>query len=780
MADRTVTVKLKVDDQFSQPINAYTAKMTQADQATQKAAQGASRAGQAFGQFGTMLQGAIIGVGIAGVARLGEELYTAGMNAQRAGMLFESFGDQVGSTDALLARLRQTTRGVVSDVDLMSAASSQLSMGLARNADDVERLTNIGVTFAQAMGQDVAESMSNLNMLLANQSYLRLDTLGISSSQVRELAGQYRAAGMDSSEAFTAAFMDVAEAKLPQMAAVADAVVSPFARLQTEIDNIMAKVADGFATGVNTLIDIAEHGGLLIRAALFGEGSAQAGNTAETNPNVALIASAQANLLQGQGLGIGLDTRRGGIGSLMGWALNTGSSLGDMGLGQARQIMGQPALMDYQVQALLESARYGLEQYNNAIEWGTQAQEALAQQTEQTTGHLETRQYSGNAIQDLIAGGQQRPMWAALMSEQGRYGDALSRIYGNDRSLFTGEEGQRAQMYADMMQRAADAVENMGLSDAIVNPMQEAAKQAAAMADNIERGNVAMVSMSELFGQSGGSQFDQMNQAVLAQMRANGATDEQLASAEQRMGLNSGAMTGMSVQWDNTIKSDLAEIWTQLGPDAYFAAQQAIVESWRRIRTENPDYTGPVPWDQAMQSVGIDQNQGSAYTVQPGDTVWGLAHAQGMTTEQYMAANGLDSSMLRIGQQIGSANQYTWNPAMMGNTADVQAETERQAQVAADGMQYAYENAFSSAVETFTSLLNQAAANVVRVPIEFVLANGGALNTLLSGAIAAVNAANGGTSPGTSAYTGKSSSGQSGSRGTPPPPVIGGGLVPTP
>lgn len=143
MADRVVTVKLRVEDQFSQPVNAYTQKMTQAEQATKRMSDSARQSSSAFGGMGTAITGAVAAFGVMGVARFAEGLYTAGMQAQRTGMLFESFGAQVGSTSALLERLRGTTRGVVSDTALMAAASQQLSMGLAQNANDVNRLMNM-------------------------------------------------------------------------------------------------------------------------------------------------------------------------------------------------------------------------------------------------------------------------------------------------------------------------------------------------------------------------------------------------------------------------------------------------------------------------------------------------------------------------------------------------------------------------------------------------------------------------------------------------------------
>ena len=119
MSERSVTVKLRVQDDFSASVDRYNSKMAQAEQQTGRMAQASSRVGQSFNAMGAAMSGAIVGFGIAGVTRLAEGLYSAGMNAQRAETLFQSFGAQVGSTTALLERLRGTTRGVVDDTTLM-------------------------------------------------------------------------------------------------------------------------------------------------------------------------------------------------------------------------------------------------------------------------------------------------------------------------------------------------------------------------------------------------------------------------------------------------------------------------------------------------------------------------------------------------------------------------------------------------------------------------------------------------------------------------------------
>jgi LysM repeat protein len=731
MADRTVTVRLKVNDEFSGSVNAYTQKMGQAEQATQRMNTAAMQSRSAFSGMGTAIGGAIAAFGVMGVARLGEELYSTGMNAQRAGMLFASFGGQVGNTSALLERLRQTTRGVVDDTTLMSAASSQLSMGLARNADDVARLTNIGVTFASAMGQDVQSSMENLNMLLSNQSYLRLDTLGISSAQVRELAAGYRKAGMDSSEAFTAAFMDVAEAKLPQMDAVADSMVGPLQQMQTSLDNWWTDFGTRFAQGVNGLIGMVTHLGEVagfVMAGLPGGGTSEI-PLIDNGPSVGAVNGAMyRQFVQMQG--------RAGNSALFTPYQQSAYDL--FGYSRAVAPNSRDALGGYGAYA---------------------GDMANAQQ-------MNSMRSYGIAYAGMSEGGQFQEMQSARMRALWtRYASAQSEMQGLGGSsplgmVATSADVDRAGQLLETIMQIRDTATAIGTEDqaAIWDRMYEAAagmaEQVGVAADRLEGMN-----LSQVFGQTSGGRRGEMSGDVLSYLEGTGGDTMGFG---QQSGLAFGMETGASLQYDQAV-TIAGEIGRDLGSDQAIAFIDAYNAEVDRMATSGMAGQ-PVALDQLITGMGLTMTGGdlsgggASYTVRPGDTASAIAAQYGVS----VASLGLDNpSLIYPGQQIGIGGagggmQFGYDPSMIGNAGDVGAETDRQAQVAADSYQYHLEGAFTSAVDTFTSLLNNAAAHVVQVPIEFVLANGGALNTLLSGAIAAIVQGNGGTAPGASGNTGRS------------------------
>jgi LysM repeat protein len=752
MADRSVTVRLKVQDEFSAPVTAYTQKMQAADQATQRAAQGASRASQGFAQMGTALKGAIVGVGIMGVASLAEGLYSAGMNAQRAGMLFESFGTQVGSTSALLERLRQTTRGVVDDTTLMSAASTQLSMGLARNADDVERLTNIGVTFAQAMGTSVQDSMSNLNMLLANQSYLRLDTLGISSSQVRELAEGYRKGGMDSAEAFTAAFLEVAEQKLPQMSAVADATVTEFQKLSVAMDNWWNDFGNRFAQGVNGLIGIASYGGLAIQQALFGDAFGQASSRGGDDPLLTSIA---------QQMGTGNNYGFGNIRQIMAGALNLGLSPTQMSAEQLQNLLRFAPPTD-----MINQAARGLSLY--------QMQNAGVQFGAYTGGATDARYYGGR----FNAGASVAPPIDPMQQFQDRYfsqayagNSAMYRMYADNTSgLFSQEQATAAREYASEVENALTSLTAIGADDSAVQQMTTLRDQTADWAAFVQTGAATLegMSLSGIFGQGGGGRLGEIDAAILSQMEAQGASSDTVDALRRALGLDSGQLTEASLQFDEQIAPQLAALGAQWGADAVIAARTAY-ESTITDMAAAGQGGQTVDWGSVLGgATGLSYTSwgaqaggmGDSYTVKAGDTASAIAAQYGVSVDSL----GLDNpSLIYPGQRIGigggggmgGGSYFAPENFDMLESSMMQAETSSgtivdNATLAADTLA----EGFTSAVDGLASGLAGIAANGVQIPIELVISGAGIIGQLVAAAVSA----NGGATPGASGNTGRSSS----------------------
>jgi LysM repeat protein len=754
MADRSVTVRLRVEDNFSAPINSYNQKMQSAEQATQRMNTAATQSRSAFSGMGTAITGAIAAFGVMGVARLGEELFQTGVNAQRAGMLFESFGAQVGSTSALLERLRTVSRGAVDDISLMGAASSMLSMGIAKNGADVERLTDIAVTFAQAMGTDVASSIENMNMLISNQSYLRLDQMGIGSSQVRQLAEQYRRAGMDSSEAFTAAFMDVAEQKLPQMAAVADATVTEFSKLSAAMDNWWNDFGNRFAQGVNGLIGIAQYGGLAIQQALFGDAFGQASARGQDDSLMTSIA---------QQMGTGNNYGFGNIRQIMAGALNAGLSPAQMSAEQLSALFGGTMTPNA---GMINQAARGLSLY--------QMQNAGVQFGAYTGGATDARYYGGR----FNAGASVAPPIDPMQQFQDRYfsqayagNSAMYRMYADNTSgLFSQEQATAAREYASEVENALTSLTAIGADDSAVQQMTTLRDQTADWAAFVQTGAATLegMSLAGIFGQGGGGRLGEIDAAILSQMEAQGASSDTVDALRRALGLDSGQLTEASLQFDEQIAPQLAALGAQWGADAVIAARTAY-ESTITDMAAAGQGGQTVDWGSVLGgATGLSYTSwgaqaggmGDSYTVKAGDTASAIAAQYGVSVDSL----GLDNpSLIYPGQRIGigggggmgGGSYFAPENFDMLESSMMQAETSSgtivdNATLAADTLA----EGFTSAVDGLASGLAGIAANGVQIPIELVISGAGIIGQLVAAAVSA----NGGATPGASGNTGRSSS----------------------
>jgi hypothetical protein len=260
LADRTVRVTVSAQDNFSSVMDRYNRQMGQAEQATRRADQANQQATSGFGRLGTAIGGAIAAIGIHQVISFAEEFNELGTQVNIATQTFEQLSDSIDPNNELLARLQDATGGIVSNLDLMSGATRLLSMGLATNSDEVERLTELAVRLGGAMGNDAQQSIENFSLLLANESVLRLDSFGISSSRVRQRIDELLASGeaLNRSEAFRLAVLEEGGRSLERLGDAASAAETPLARLQTRLENIAHQGASNFTTGVNATIAFVE------------------------------------------------------------------------------------------------------------------------------------------------------------------------------------------------------------------------------------------------------------------------------------------------------------------------------------------------------------------------------------------------------------------------------------------------------------------------------------------------------------------------------------------
>lgn len=253
MADRQVTIKLSAQDQFSGTLDKYKQKMGEAASATKNVNDSSGQLEQGFKRMQAAFDLGIAGAMIGRVQSFTEEFNALGTEVNANRNVFNQLTSEIGDTDSILQDLRESTRGAADDMTLMSGANSLMRMGLVSSSDQLTELMGL-VSDLKSPTEDMNSALSNFGMILANQSYLRLDSLGISSGKVREEVQRLTAAGMDMQTAFTTATIDQMRQQQERLGPAIAANITPLQQFQTRMDNIFQQGAANFSTGANAII----------------------------------------------------------------------------------------------------------------------------------------------------------------------------------------------------------------------------------------------------------------------------------------------------------------------------------------------------------------------------------------------------------------------------------------------------------------------------------------------------------------------------------------------
>lgn len=90
-----------------------------------------------------------------------------------------AFNKLIGNSAQGIAKLRQASRGLISDYDLMRQANLALQLGAARNIDDVSELVSVSQDLGRALGIDAVKALNDLTIGVGRNSRRILDNLGI-------------------------------------------------------------------------------------------------------------------------------------------------------------------------------------------------------------------------------------------------------------------------------------------------------------------------------------------------------------------------------------------------------------------------------------------------------------------------------------------------------------------------------------------------------------------------------------------------------------------------
>lgn len=188
--------------------------------------------------------GALAAVGLAV-----KEVYDGvkeGAELEYARTRFDNLASSIGTvSDALLGDLRDATKGMMSDAELVAGAADFMALGLAKSHDEVVRLT----TVAGALGMN----MNQLVLTLTNQTTMRFDALGVSVDGFDAKVKALEASGLSANEAFTEAFLQQAEAQIEKVGAKAETSAGQIQIMESAFKNLGDAIKLGVANSMDGL-----------------------------------------------------------------------------------------------------------------------------------------------------------------------------------------------------------------------------------------------------------------------------------------------------------------------------------------------------------------------------------------------------------------------------------------------------------------------------------------------------------------------------------------------
>jgi hypothetical protein len=223
------------------------------------------------GLSGAVAQGLGIGVGVgiggvitdavAGAVSQIKDISLQGQQLSALSRPFEALQGGAGRAESTLRELKNATRGLVSELDLLQASNKAQLLGLTDLGVDLSDLAGVATKLGRAMGQDAAKSVDDLTTALGRSSPQILDNLGI-TVRVGEANEKFAASIGTTADAltdqqqklaFTQAAMDAARVKAAALGDAGLTVGDQFARIGNTLNDAVVRLASaGNESGILT------------------------------------------------------------------------------------------------------------------------------------------------------------------------------------------------------------------------------------------------------------------------------------------------------------------------------------------------------------------------------------------------------------------------------------------------------------------------------------------------------------------------------------------------
>lgn len=247
--------------------NRVTANLQQQAAQQQRAMQAATSAQSApaggglasrLGGLGSLAAGGVIGylgtIGAREIGRAAVEMTDLATKALRAEAAFRTLSGGASAAEKNIRAIESASGGTISRLDAMQTGVQALALGLAKTPEEFEKVTRAAtaVTQVSPVISDLGSAFSEIGLASANESFRRLDQLGLSVEEIRAKIAELKSEndGLSNSQAFQTAVVDTLVTKYDDLLNSAEAQATGLERLRVSAENARVELAKGIVMPV--------------------------------------------------------------------------------------------------------------------------------------------------------------------------------------------------------------------------------------------------------------------------------------------------------------------------------------------------------------------------------------------------------------------------------------------------------------------------------------------------------------------------------------------------
>lgn len=218
----------------------------------------AGATGVSFGRLSGIAGQLGLGLSAIGAAKIALEMAELNTSAEAAERSLIAMSGSALQAEANTLALRRAVNFSISEMDAQRIAASLLSRELAKNSQDLGNFAADAALVGKAFGGfDAARSIQEVSSAISNFSVERLDTLGISSTAVRQRMDELQATteGLSREQAFGIAVMEQLAVSAEKLRAAGVEAGSGMETLKTALHDAAVEASSVFGPAIDTAAD---------------------------------------------------------------------------------------------------------------------------------------------------------------------------------------------------------------------------------------------------------------------------------------------------------------------------------------------------------------------------------------------------------------------------------------------------------------------------------------------------------------------------------------------